>query len=260
MIAVTSLQMSFGDTKALVDCQFKVEAGSIHGLLGENGSGKSTLVKVLSGVLTPLGGEVWLNKTHVTRFTPRLMSRLGVATVFQEVLDAPNCTGLQNMFLGAYGPFTSGVRRRADCLARATTLLHQMTDDTVPLEIPVEELPLAQRQLITISRAILREPKILILDEATSALGSADREGFFDVIRGLAKSGCAILYITHRMDELMGLTDMVTVMRGGESVGTLVRRETDISTLLKMMSPSRDQHASALVTDAQSPTTGSAQP
>jgi len=202
------------------------------------------LVKILSGVLTPLEGEVHFDETHVTRFTPRLMNRLGVATVFQEVLDTPNCTGLQNMFLGQYGPFTRGVLRRPDCVTRATALLRQLTEDTVPLDVPVEQLPLAQRQLITISRAIIRQPRILILDEATSALGSADRQGFFEIIHGLAKNGCAILYITHRMDELMGLTDTVTVMRGGESVGTLMRNETDVDTLLKMMSPSRDQHGS----------------
>jgi ABC-type sugar transport system ATPase subunit/ribose/xylose/arabinose/galactoside ABC-type transport system permease subunit len=237
---------SFGPTIALRGASFELRAGEVHALMGENGSGKSTLVKILSGVHRPDGGQVLIGESPLRARDPRAAAAAGIATVFQEVQCVPAQSVLDNLWLGRDGwlrrPRASdqvshqagpdGDRRR---LAQAvlTELLGACPDGL--LSVPAGTLSLPERQAIAIGRALLRSPRLLILDEATSALDVATRDRLFVTVRRLTAAGTAVLFISHRMDEVAEVADRVTVLRSGASVATLERREASAGRLVELM-------------------------
>jgi ABC-type sugar transport system ATPase subunit len=235
-LVAEKLAKRFGDTRALVSCSFDIRLGEVHALIGENGSGKSTLVKVLSGVLGPDHGSLAVRGSTLSQITsPRHASRLGVATVFQEILAVEDLSVLDTIWLGFDGIF----RRRLsppEKQARAGEVLARLTPSYPSLDTPMSRLALGQRQLAVIARALVREPRLLILDEATAALDIADRNRLFDEIRQRCGADTAVLFISHRMDELSEIADRVTVLRSGDSVATLPREEAETTTLLRLMS------------------------
>lgn len=236
MLDVSNLRKSFGETQALVSCSFSGQAGSVHSILGENGSGKSTLVKTLSGIVAPDGGEIRVAGTPMRRFTPSAAQQLGIVPVLQEVLVAPNRSVLDNIFLGYDALFQRRISKSARReVARET--LARITRATINLDDLVEVLPLPRRQLVTIARALVHDPRILILDESTSTLDINDRQVLFEEIRRLVADGRLIIYISHRLDEVLDLADTVTVLRSGSSVATVPRGELDVHDLLALMSP-----------------------
>lgn len=236
MLEVRNLRKSFGETQALVSCTFSCRPGTVHAILGENGSGKSTLVKVLSGIVVPNGGEIHIGGTTVRRFTPRSARSHGVAPVLQEVLVAPNRSVLDNIFLGYDSLFARrGPRGDRHRIARET--LARITRAAVPLDELIESVPLPHRQLTTIARALVRNPQILILDESTSTLDVNDRQVLFEEIRRLVQEERLVIYISHRLDEVLDLADTVTVLRNGSSVATVPRGDLTVHDLLTLMSP-----------------------
>jgi len=236
LLEVRNLRKSFGETQALVSCNFSARGGLVHSILGENGSGKSTLVKVLSGIVMPDGGEIRVDGTGVTRFTPLAARCLGVVPVLQEVLVAPNRTVLDNIFLGYDGLFRRRLSRSQRIeLARQT--LACITRADIDLNALVEALPLPRRQLVTIARALVHDPRVLILDESTSTLDINDRQVLFDEIRRRVAGGRLVIYISHRLDEVLDLADEITVLRSGLSVTTVARAGLAVHDLLALMSP-----------------------
>jgi ribose transport system ATP-binding protein len=236
LLEVRNLRKSFGETQALVSCSFSARDGVVHSILGENGSGKSTLVKVLSGIVVPDGGEIRVDGTGVARFTPLAARHLGVVPVLQEVLVAPNRTVLDNIFLGYDGLFRHRLARsqRVD-MARQT--LDRITRAEIDLGALVEALPLPRRQLVTIARALVHDPQVLILDESTSTLDINDRQVLFEEIRRRVAGGRLVIYISHRLDEVLDLADEITVLRSGSSVATVPRTGLTVHDLLALMSP-----------------------
>ncbi len=212
------------------------EAGQIHTILGENGSGKSTLVKLLTGVVEPNAGTIRIDGRQVRLRNPLEARGHGIATVFQEVLLAPDRSVLDNIFLGV-----DGLWRRTVPLARrpeiAQTTLARITRTSLDLERRGGDLPLAQQQLVVIARALVRDPRILILDEVTAALDFADRDVLFQAIHGLVANGRLVLFISHRMDEVQALSHRVTVLRNGRAIETLEREEITAARLLALMIP-----------------------
>ena len=238
LLTVAGLAKSFGPTKALRACSLELRGGEVHALMGENGSGKSTLVKILAGVHRPDSGQIELAGRPVAPRSPGEAIGSGVATVFQEVQCVPGQSVLDNLWLG-----TDGVVRRArgagldpeERRARAGQVLTELLGTCPDLDSLAGSLSLSERQALAIARALLREPKVLILDEATSALDVATRDRLFAACRGLTARGGAVLFISHRMDEVEQIADRVTVLRSGESVGTLEREQADIATLVHLM-------------------------
>jgi ABC-type sugar transport system ATPase subunit len=236
MLEVRNISKRYGETVALSDASIAFRPGTIHTILGENGSGKSTLVKLLSGIVQPDSGAIELDGKGLTGREPAAFQRAGFATVFQEVLIAPDRSVIDNILLGMDGLWKRNIPR-CERRERAAAVLARFARTEVPLDRPTGLLPLAAQQLVVLARAVVRDPRILILDEITAALDFADRAAVFDLMRELAGQGVLILFITHRMDEVTALSDRISILRGGKVVRT---EEGGVSTpeeLLKAMAP-----------------------
>lgn len=236
MLAIEDLSKTYGETRALDRVSIAFAPGTIHTILGENGSGKSTLVKLLSGIVRPDGGTIRLDGTPFGGGDPAAFRDAGIATVFQEVLVAPDRNVVDNVLLGLDGWIRRAIPR-TERRARVIRTLGALTASAVPLDVPVGRLSLATRQLVVLARALVREPRVLILDEITASLDFSDREAVFRTMEQRARAGALLLFITHRMDEVMRLSDRISVLRSGRLVATLDRAATNPDALLRLMAP-----------------------
>jgi len=235
-IRIAELSKSFGPTHALRSVSIDLEAGSVHTILGENGSGKSTLIKALSGVVAPDAGSIAIDGTEVRLASPRDAQALGIHTVFQEILTAPNRSLVDNVHLG----FHPWLRRRtgpAEQVRRTRELFAALGITDVDVTAEAGEVPLFVQQVTVIARALLRDPQVLVLDEATAALGLAERRALFDVIRGLRAAGAVVVFVSHRLDEVVEVSDTITVLRSGRVVGQVGRADASAAVLLGLMAP-----------------------
>ena len=235
VLHVDGLAKAFGATTALRHCSLALRAGEIHALIGENGSGKSTLVKILAGVHRADSGEVLLRQEPLRTRSPRAAIGAGVATVFQEVQCVPAQSVLENLWLGYDGILRRARISPAERRDRAREVLTELLGRCPDLGAPARSLSLSERQGVAICRALLRDPTILILDEASSALDVATRDRLFACMRRLTAAGRAVLFISHRMDEVTQVADQITVLRSGESVATLDRADAGADRLVELM-------------------------
>lgn len=236
MLEVQGVSKRYGETVALTEASIAFRPGTIHTILGENGSGKSTLVKLLSGIVQPDGGAILLDGRPFSGTQPAAFQAAGFATVFQEVLVAPDRSVTDNILLGLDGLWRRGVPR-GERKAWAQAALSRFAVTPIDLDRPCGELALAARQLVVLARAVVREPRVLVLDEVTAALDFADRESVFALMRALAGQGTLILFITHRMDEVMELSDRISILRAGRVVKTEERGASTPAELLAAMAP-----------------------
>ncbi|MBN8952499.1 MULTISPECIES: ATP-binding cassette domain-containing protein [unclassified Rhizobium] len=236
MLEIENVSKRYGETVALSGASIAFKAGTVHTILGENGSGKSTMVKLLSGIVQPDGGVIRLDGRPFCGHTPAAFQTAGFATVFQEVLIAPDRTVTDNILLGLDGLWTRRIPR-AERRATAEAALRRFAITEVSLDAPAGSLPLAAQQLVVLARAVVRRPRVLILDEVTAALDYADRESVFRMMRELAREGSLLLFITHRMDEVMSLSDRISILRGGKVVKTEDCGASTPAELLKAMAP-----------------------
>ncbi|MCY0899361.1 MAG: sugar ABC transporter ATP-binding protein [Firmicutes bacterium] len=248
VLEATGLYKSFGETHALVDASFSCESGEIHGIMGENGSGKSTLVKILSGILQPDRGNIRVKGRNVRMRSVVEARRLGVASISQEILVVPALSVIENIALGR-GRLFSGAPSPT-FRHEVQELFERLSDSPISLDEPIEVLPLSKQQLVVIVRALVHHADLLILDESTSALDVADRDQLFSYLRSERDRGKAIVYISHRIDELQGLADRMTILRNGRSVDTIDARTASVETILRLMS-GEDRQASQDATELQ---------
>jgi ribose transport system ATP-binding protein len=235
LLTMNDVRHVYGRTVALRDLKFEVIPGEIRGLIGENGSGKSTLVKLLSGVMPPTSGSITWAGSPVTFRSPRAAQRAGVVTVFQETLIASESSVRDNVFLGQDGVLRHGATAAVE-RERAVKFFDDLGLSRSVLDGPVVQLSLAQRQVLTIIRALTRDWRLLILDESTSALDLETRDRLFDLLRDQVGHGRSVLFVSHRMDELQSFVNRATVLRSGVMVGTLERAEASPDALLRLMS------------------------
>jgi ABC-type sugar transport system ATPase subunit len=235
LLEMREITKTFPGVRALDGVSFDLHKGELHALVGENGAGKSTLMKVLGGVYPfgSYGGEVLIDG-EVRRFTSvRDAEQAGVAVIFQELSLIKGLTIGENIFLGRE-PRRFGVIRWEELYSRAQKLLDEL-NLTLDPRTPVGHLGIGQQQLVEIAKALSQEARILVLDEPTAALAEAEVETLFRILRGLGERGVGMIYISHKLDEVFRMSDRITVLRDGRTVGTQPAKELDEARVIALM-------------------------
>jgi ribose transport system ATP-binding protein len=234
LLRMSGITKHYGGVRALENVHFEATRGTIHALLGENGAGKSTLIKVLSGVVQPDSGTIELDGQSVEFANPTAANDAGIACIFQELSLLPDLTVADNIGITRppkrFGLIDYRAQRRL-----AEEALARVGGEGIHPSTTVRELSLSRRQMVEIAKALARNPKILILDEATSALTAADVEKVFVMLHKLREEGMAIIYISHRMQEIAELADVCTVYRNGKKVETFKADTKSDNAIVEMM-------------------------
>ncbi len=232
VLRARGISKAYAGVRALLDVDFEVRGGEVHALVGENGAGKSTLIKVLGGAVAPDAGTVRLGDAALPAGDPRTVRRAGVSIVYQEFALVPDLTIVDNIFLGReHGRVWL---RRAD-MARAAQQLLEELGVTAPATTIVRTLSVAQQQMVEIARALHGRARVLILDEPTATLSSIEVDRLLRVVRQLKDRGLAIIYVSHRLEEIFTIADRVTVLRDGRRVLTTEAAALDRSGLIRAM-------------------------
>jgi len=233
VLEIRDVAKSFGPVVALKRMNLTVRPGRVHTLLGENGAGKSTLMKILAGVFKPTAGTITLKGKPYAPKDPRDARAHGIAIVFQELSLSRNLTVAENIFAN-HEPSRFGFIRERELNGAAEKLI---ADLGLPVDARsrVGDLSIAQRQLVEIAKGLSLPADVVILDEPTSSLSDSEAEILFSIIERLKARGTAVIYISHRMEEIMRLSDDITVVRDGEYVSTAEKSQTSIDRLIALM-------------------------
>ncbi len=235
LIVVKNLNKSFPGVHALKDVRFDLYPGEVHTLVGENGAGKSTLMKVLSGVYQKDSGEILLDGKPVAIPNPKAAQKLGISIIHQELNLMNHLTAAQNIFIGREPKDRTGVFLDEKTMNRKAQELFGLLKIDIDPHVKIGELTIAKQQMVEIVKALSYDARVLIMDEPTSPLNDAEIEELFGIIRDLRSKGVAIIYISHRMDELFRISDRITVMRDGQYVDTLKVSETNLDHVISLM-------------------------
>lgn len=219
VIHMQNIRKTFPGSVALNGVDLTLHRGEVLGLVGANGAGKSTLMNVLSGVLAPDDGSIEINGQIATIKNPKDTQSLGVAFVQQEVATFPNLSVLDNLFMPHF-PAGKILLRRKEMRRRAMVVLRRL-GCSFSLDEEVNELSTGDRQMVTIARALLAEPQVIILDEPTSSLSGPEKKQLFAIIRSLQAEGVSFIYISHFLEEILEISNRITVMRNGEVVSNV---------------------------------------
>jgi rhamnose transport system ATP-binding protein len=234
LLQLSAVTKSFGAVRALKDISFDLRAGEVHALLGENGAGKSTLIKIITGAHPPDGGTIEIKGVRAEKLSPAIAHKLGIACIYQQPALFPDLTVAENI----------GLRlERANSLSRvdwkkrrqrAGELLRRIGAEISP-DAEIRSLSMPEQQLVEIACALGAGARIVIMDEPTASLTEKETGLLFAIIRDLRASGAGVIYISHRLEEIFQFADRVTVLRDGESVGTCSVKDTNETTLIKLM-------------------------
>ncbi|HZO37310.1 MAG TPA: sugar ABC transporter ATP-binding protein [Solirubrobacteraceae bacterium] len=233
LLRLEHVSQRFGGVRALSDVSLQVEAGEVRGLVGENGSGKSTLMRVLSGELAPDEGEVHVGGELLAAGTPSARLSAGVGVVFQDAHVCPELTVAENLFLGDL-PKRGGVIRWNEVFAEAQRRLDACHIE-LDLRQRVNQLTEQGKTMAEVARVLSRAPRVLAFDETTAALTTNHVEDLYRSIRARKEAGSGIIFISHRLQEILDITDTITVLRDGEVTGTLVTSETNEDEIIRLM-------------------------
>lgn len=234
VVATHGLTKEFGPVVALADCSVELRRGEVHALLGENGSGKSTLAKVLAGIHQPSGGTIEVHGDEVQLRSPAGARDLGIVAVHQDILISPQLSILDNVWLGSDRLLRSKNSRREKA-SLAAEMLGRLMAHPVDLDRPAAELALSDQQAVCIARALVQPHDLLILDESTSSLDLETRDRLFEILRERASQGSAVLFVSHRMDEINEIADRLTVMRSGRTIDSFAPGSRTMPELLRML-------------------------
>jgi ribose transport system ATP-binding protein len=235
LLRMSGIVKRFPGVLALGGVDLDVRAGEVHCLLGQNGAGKSTLIKVLSAAYQPDEGEITWAGAHVRLATPVDAMKRGISTIYQELDLVPGLTVTENIFLG-HELSRGGFTRRGEAADRARALLARLGHAEIDPHRMVGDLPPAGQQIVSMARALSHDTRLLVLDEPSAVLDQAEVHNLFRVIRDLTAEGVAIVYISHRLEEIREIGDRITVLKDGRTVATgLSVRDTPTSELIRLM-------------------------
>src|SRR6201994_1747028 len=236
LLELSGISKTYPGVRALDDVNLCVYRGEVLGLIGENGAGKSTLMRVLGGVIAPSQGVIRIGGNDQPRMTVSEATRAGIAFVHQELNLCENLDVVANVFIGreklAGGPLK--LVDNAEMRARVTPLLERLGADFAP-NTPGEDLSIAQRQMVEIAKALSIDARVIIMDEPTSSLTISETERLLEVIADLKAHGISVIYISHRLGEIMACADRVVVLRDGRTVGELARDELSHAAMIRLM-------------------------
>jgi ribose transport system ATP-binding protein len=228
-----SIAKSFGPIEAIKNVSLKLRSGRVHTILGENGAGKSTLMKILAGVHEPTSGELLLRGQRIAFANPSESQAAGISIIYQELSLATNLSVGENIFAG-HEPRRFGVVDFKSLFRKAQNLLDDLGIE-IDAHAAVARLSMAQRQLVEIAKGLSRDAELVIMDEPTSSLSDREAEVLFNIVTKLKARGTAVVYISHRMDEIMRISDDISVMRDGQYISTHDKSETTIGALINQM-------------------------
>jgi rhamnose transport system ATP-binding protein len=234
LLEMRGISKFFPGIKALEAVDFTMRSGEVHALVGENGAGKSTLVKVLTGVYRPTAGTIRFQGQDCEFFSPLDARKAGIAAIHQDASMFPALTITENVFSGHLAKGRSGLLDWKSMRERTLSLLERVELNNDP-EALVGELSVAQRHLVAIARALSEDASLVIMDEPTSALSLHETEHLFKIIRQLRDDGKAILFISHKFDELFAIADRYTVLRDGRYIGEGDMKDVAVDSLVQMM-------------------------
>lgn len=234
VLAACGVTKRFGPVEALGGVDLELRRGEVHAIVGENGAGKSTLTALLGGVLTPDDGHLDLEGREVLFASPVAALEAGVGIVYQELSLLPEMTVADNVTLGMQ-PRRGWLIDRAAQRRMVQALLERVGGESVPVDALTGDLPVARQQLVEIAKVLARDPSVVVFDEPTAMLPADDSARLLDVIRLLAASGVAVAYISHRLDEVMAVSDTVTVLRDGQLIWTRPRTELSLEDIIRAM-------------------------
>src|SRR4030065_2774868 len=235
LIFIENISKRFGGTQALNNITFKIIPGEIHAIIGENGAGKSTLINILSGIMKQDSGRIYFKGSEISNAAHKKIGELGIATVYQDLNLFPNRDTAQNIFVGheplKYGIFID----KANMYEKSAVLLKELGID-IDLKVLVKYLSIANQQLIEIAKIILQKANVVIMDEPNSALTDRESEKLFEIIFDMKKRGVTVIYVSHKIEEVIRLADRITVLRDGHYIDTLiVSKKLEIKQVVSLM-------------------------
>ena len=241
LLELSRIAKTYPGVRALRGVDFALQAGEVHALLGENGAGKSTLIKIIAGIETPdAGAQIRVNGALVEAANPRLMQSLGIAVVYQTPTLFEQLSVAENLRIGENGFLVDPRAQRALAITMLSRIGANLSPDT-----PVCNLGMAEKQLLEIARAVHRDSKILVLDEPTASLSQEDAQRLLSLVERLKSEGVGILYISHRLEEIIRIADRFTVLRDGALVGTHLRGDMDREGIVRLMAGRESTQAPA---------------
>lgn len=230
-IKIENLTKTFGPVVANNNVCLEVNKGEIHALLGENGSGKSTLMNMLSGIYTPDSGAIYIKGKQVSFKTPKDSMSIGIGMIHQHFRLVEVLTAKENIIAGQKGKFFVGSKKLSQKIREISEKYGLVVDP----DKKIYNMSVGEKQTVEILKVIYRGAQILILDEPTAVLTPQESESLFKILRKMKQSGCSIIIITHKLNEVMEISDKITVLRKGETVGTVNKEDTNASELTNLM-------------------------
>ncbi len=228
------ISKSFGTNKVLESIDLTIESGQVHALMGENGAGKSTLMNLLTGLYQVSSGTILIDGRETKFNNPQEAEQFGISFIHQEMNTWKDMTVLENLFLGREIKNKFGLLDNKTMQAKASDAFKKL-DVNIPLNAEIGSLSVGQQQMVEIAKSFLSDVKILIMDEPTAALTDHEVKNLFKVINGLKEKGVGIIYISHRMEEIFKICDLITVMRDGLVIDTKATDDTNVDELVRKM-------------------------
>ena len=234
ILEMRNISKSFGGVHALHDVSLKCTPGTVHALVGENGAGKSTLIKILSGALSADSGELFFKGELHRGFSTREALDRGISVIYQELALVSQMTVAENIFLGREPRNAFGLIDHSRIRSEAEALLSQL-GLKIDLDTEVGDLSVAFQQMIEIAKALSKNADLIVMDEPSAILAGHELEQLFNIIQSLVEKGVSIIYISHRLEEVFRIADIVTVLKDGQLVETESINELTRAKLVKMM-------------------------